>query len=398
MASIIPHGGKYRAVVRKRGYKPQTKVFDRKADAVKWAKGVEAQMDGGSYLAQSKLTGVQLCERFRDEVAPHRKGFHSELVRLKRFIRDIHFLQKPVASITDDDLRTWRNKRQKQVQSATVRRELSCLSGVFTHAIKEWGVKMRVNPCSLIKWPQSGPSRTRRPGFEELDALIEYYDFDISRPPCTGRGHAKQAVIWILLLAVETAMRLSEIATIKIENVHLDEKWVYLPETKNSDARQVPMTPFAHELFRALLSAPRHAPKPKPKRDWSKYHAAKEGRHAGPQAGAVPAYQKDYSDRLFAVSGGVIGEYYRKTCKELGIANLHFHDMRHEATTRLAENFDLLPLSKITGHRDPKNLMIYYNPTAQELAAHLHRPENASAKFMTKELIKRVKKTTEEKT
>jgi len=48
-----------------------------------------------------------------------------------------------------------------------------------------------------------------------------------------------------------------------------------------------------------------------------------------------------------------------------------FHDLRHEATTRLADKFALHELAKITGHRDTRMLLRYYHPRAEDLAKRL---------------------------
>jgi integrase len=55
-----------------------------------------------------------------------------------------------------------------------------------------------------------------------------------------------------------------------------------------------------------------------------------------------------------------------------GIQDLHFHDLRHEATTRLSEKLpNILELSSVTGHKDLRMLKRYYHPKAEELALKL---------------------------
>lgn len=67
-------------------------------------------------------------------------------------------------------------------------------------------------------------------------------------------------------------------------------------------------------------------------------------------------------------------ERYEKTnslCDESFLKDLRFHDLRHEATSRLAEIFPMHELTKITGHKDPRMLMRYYHPKAEDLALKL---------------------------
>lgn len=53
------------------------------------------------------------------------------------------------------------------------------------------------------------------------------------------------------------------------------------------------------------------------------------------------------------------------------LTDLRFHDLRHEATSRLATIFPMHELTKITGHKDPRMLMRYYHPRAEDLAKRL---------------------------
>lgn len=50
------------------------------------------------------------------------------------------------------------------------------------------------------------------------------------------------------------------------------------------------------------------------------------------------------------------------------LIGIRFHDLRHEATSRLAGIFQMHELAKITGHRDPRMLLRYYHPRAEGLA------------------------------
>jgi integrase len=62
---------------------------------------------------------------------------------------------------------------------------------------------------------------------------------------------------------------------------------------------------------------------------------------------------------------------FRKIRARAGIDGLHFHDTRHEAITRLAKKLDVLPLARMTGHKNIQELMTYYNATASEIAERL---------------------------
>jgi integrase len=74
------------------------------------------------------------------------------------------------------------------------------------------------------------------------------------------------------------------------------------------------------------------------------------------------------SAHVFPVNKESAGATFRKLRKKLGIEDLRFHDTRHEATSRLSKKLHVLELAATIGHRDLKSLMVYYNPTADELA------------------------------
>jgi integrase len=72
---------------------------------------------------------------------------------------------------------------------------------------------------------------------------------------------------------------------------------------------------------------------------------------------------------LFGITYHTLSKLFYEAVKASQIYNLHFHDARHEGTTRLAKIYKVLDLAKIIGHKDIHELMIYYNPTIEELVA-----------------------------
>lgn len=113
----------------------------------------------------------------------------------------------------------------------------------------------------------------------------------------------------------------------------LKEQVAYLPDTKNGDDREVPLSKAAVRLLGYI---------------W------KEG-------------------RLFRLSDATRDTLFRKAVKKVGLENLHFHDSRAEATTRMAKKVEALALAKTTGHKDLKVLLDrYYRVTAKEIAKMLN--------------------------
>lgn len=338
MASIKQYRGKtWRAVIRKAGYRTTSKTFDTKVQATAWATATEAAMNAREHrdiTVEARSTTVRdLFDKFLRDVVPHRKGKRWEKVRINMILRIADFSDRRLDQLTPSDLREYRDLRLKTVSNASVNRELNLISGIFSHAIKEWEAPLRDNPVHLIKRPAGqGKERNRRWTPTDVEALLKAAEWDIGTKPKHGRDY----VPWAVQLGIETAMRLSELCALRVGHCHIDERYVLVAESKNGDARQVPLTKFAQQLLLALV----------------------EGKGSG--------------DRVFPLSSDSLGEYFRELRQKAGLVDIRFHDTRHEAATRLSKKLaNVLELSAVTGHRDLKSLKRYYNPTASELAQKL---------------------------
>lgn len=321
MATYQERGGRIRAIVRRKGHAPVSKSFDRKTDAVKWARDIESGLDKGHFV-QSKESVAAVLERYRDEVSCDKRGWKWEQNRLTAIIKQPWSALK--ASECGDELNRWAQKRRKQVSDATVNRELNILSAAFTHAIKIWRVKLHRNPVSDVARPPNNKARNRRLSAAEVQMFWQHD---------RGREHSIRWYIPIMVeFGIETGLRLSEMCNLEWSQVNEAESWLHVAKSKNGDSRNVPMSPRAKELLKLL-----------------------------PQG-----------TNVFPVQEGSFGVIFRRVCKELGIVDLHFHDTRHEAVSRLAKIYPVLQLAAISGHRNLKSLQVYYNPTIQELVQHMH--------------------------
>jgi integrase len=336
VASITPYGDRWRAVVRRVGYKVRSKIHPTKRLAEAWARSIEREMDHRSYFDPGKglkTTVGELFEKFSTDVCPHRKGGRWEAVRLAMLLRTADFVERRLDQLQPEDIRAWRDERLKEVSEASVNREMNLISGVFTHAIKEWGMPLRENPVYLVKRPSNtGRHRNRRWTEDDIAKVLRAAEWKQEHRPRVGREY----VGWAVLVAIETAMRLGELCSLRVGDFHPAERYVTLHDTKNGDPRAVPLSKKAVELLTILV----------------------EGRGA--------------SEQIFGVSAASLGVYFRKVRKKAGVVDLRFHDTRHEAATRLSKKLpNVLELSAVTGHRSLQSLKRYYNPTATELASKL---------------------------
>lgn len=329
MATIVPYKTGWRAVIRRVGYKTQTKTFALHGDAEKWARTIEHQMDAKTHISPTNTTAKKIFQRFSNEVSVDRPGCKWEQVRLARIMRTTPWMIKKVSDVDRFDIQQWRDDRLKEVSPSSVRRELNLISSVITHAMREWGISLRVNPVHEIVRPAEAKSRKRRITAAESLELEKSFKFDDKVPPRKGWGAVKDSVMWVFHLAKETGMRSGELLEAVWTDVHLDQHWLHVPRSKNGDERDVPLTERAEELLRVL----------------------------GPGKG-----------RVFPINKGSFEACWRLLRDAAGVKDLHMHDTRHEAASNLAKKLTHLELSKMLGHRDPRTVSIYYNPTPTELA------------------------------
>jgi integrase len=160
-------------------------------------------------------------------------------------------------------------------------------------------------------------------------------------------------------------MRRGEIVSLLWVNVDLNRRVVHLPSTKNGDARDVPLSSRAVAVLQARKDARDHA-----KEDTSEIDKYDAGRVFEIRSDAVTrAFERAvararmlYIDESRAAQQRPDGKF---------LTDLRFHDLRHEATSRLASIFPMHELTKITGHKDRRMLMRYYHPRAEDLAKKL---------------------------
>ncbi|QOH35213.1 phage integrase family protein [Burkholderia cepacia] len=160
-------------------------------------------------------------------------------------------------------------------------------------------------------------------------------------------------------------MRRGEIVALRWENVDLKRRVAHLPATKNGSARDVPLSSRAVAVLQTL----------KEKRD-----RRREMSEDMPvdNSGPVFTIRSDAVTRAFERAVTRAREQYVNECKSANrqpdgrfLTDLRFHDLRHEATSRLASIFPMHELTKITGHKDPRMLLRYYHPRAEDLAKRL---------------------------
>lgn len=314
------------AQVRLKGAPSQFQTFPTKAAAVIWAGQVEA--DIRAKKNKSKAVNKSLHDAFikyKQEVTPNKKGRRWEELRIEKMMKEIPFVGKLIGDVTVVDVAQWRDDRLKVVKSSTVNREMNIVSAVYSTAVREWQWCDH-NPVREAKRPKNPKHRDRLTSHEERQAMLDALGYIEGQTPVT----VGQRVAYAYLIALETAMRASEICSINKESLNLDRKYVRLHDSKNGDRRDVPLSSKAIELFKLV-----------------------------PEGVGITAAQIDamWRKARAATDGKVV--------------DLKFHDSRHQAITNLAKKLNVLELARMVGHKNPKTLMIYFNDTATTLAEKL---------------------------
>ncbi|HKQ26829.1 MAG TPA: site-specific integrase [Burkholderiales bacterium] len=313
----------FRARVRMRGFPHLSKTFSRVTDAKKWIQDIEAAIRGGTAVSNeaARTTLREAFERYSREVTPRKKGRRREQERIntwKQHPLSVRFL----AQLRGADFAEYRDQRRAEGKAEnTVRIELALISHLFEIARREWKMEGLRNPIKNVTMPAGSNRRERRLTPDEETALL------------THLGGPYMASL--ASLAIETAMRRGELLALTWADINLQTGVARLHDTKNSERRDVPLSRRALEILKAF---PR------------------------PIALGTP---------VFPLTQDFVSHAFRQACKNAGIENLHFHDLRHEAVSRICEKLPMHEAMRVTGHKTPSMLMRYYHPKAEDLARKL---------------------------
>lgn len=179
MATIRKLRGRWQAQVRRRGIAPRAKSFNKRLDAERWARDLEAEADRSGWVADTrvaeKTTLGELLTRYADQVTPAKRGAVSEKARINSIVR-CPIAHRTLAKLTSCDVATYRDERLKCVASATVVRELSTISHAIEIATREWDLWLPCNPVKLVRRPPVPRGRTRRFQYDEEQRLLDACD------------------------------------------------------------------------------------------------------------------------------------------------------------------------------------------------------------------------------
>lgn len=320
--------GNWQAQVRRRGNKPAAKTFKTKIEARRWARLLESEIDRGVFVdrAESERTTIaELIDRYLVEVTPSKKSARSETCHLTALKR--HFGAFSPAALKSTHIAKHRDARLASgIAGATIVKELNLMSHLLDVATKDWGIGLPGNVAKQVRRPQVARGRDRRlmPGEE-------------SRLFAACAASRARMLAPAVRIALETGMRMGEILALEWRHVDLPARVATLPDTKTGEARQVPLSSAA---VAAISGLPRHITRGRVFWSWQR------------------------ADSL--------ENTWRRAVKAAGIEDLRFHDLRHEAVSRLFElGLNPMEVASISGHKTLQMLKRYTHLKASDLVKKL---------------------------
>ncbi len=301
----------------------QTLTFDTKSEAQAWAGGIENAMRRGVFVSHAEAENTTLAEaldRYRREVTPAKKGASIERFRLDRWAAH-DYAQRSLASIRGKDIADYiEERRQEGAAPATIHKEINLLSHLFNVARTAWGMESLTNPVDLVKG-----QRPKLPGGRDRRLVGDEQAHLLAAAQAYG-GEIGPLITW----AIETAMRRGEIAAMRWDHLDQRARVLLIPETKTGTPRRVPLSTAALAVLDGL-----------PRR---------------------------LDGRVWGMRPDSISQAFERVCKASGIEGLTFHDLRHEATSRLFEKgLNPMQVAAITGHKTLQMLKRYTHLRAEDL-------------------------------
>jgi len=238
----------------------------------------------------------------------NKKSWKSDLARLKPL--KAFFNGKYLHMITSLMVEEYKAKRIKEVSPATVNRELACFKHMFTMAM-QWG-KADGNPAKKVKLFRENNQRLRFLDNNEAETLVS-----------NCQGILKRIVI----IALNTGMRKSEILGLKWTDIDFRNNVIYILDTKNGDKKELPMNDIVKQT---LIKQPKH---------------------------------KD-SPHIFCNNSGKPFRDVRKSfiaaLRKSDIINFRFHDLRHTFASQLImSGVDLNTVRELMGHKSIRMTLRY---------------------------------------
>ena len=316
----------------------------------------------------------QALDYYDQRITEHRKGWRQERARIEMWKaceitqRDgvvIRLADKRLSNVLREDLITWMKGRKrtatgatagKELAASTIRNDVSRISALYALAATPadekyddmwgWGLTDLINPASKLPLDKLPDGRDRRLGTLRRDGVIRREEDLIIEELSAGLDSAQMLAFFAVSLA--TGMRRSEVLDIRVgECVHSEDGPECWRETSKKKApRRVLLTRKADAALQQRIGKIARA---------------------------------DQKTKVFSLNGDAVATRWDSAIKRAGIVNLHIHDLRHEALSRLAaRGFTTAELKRQSGHKSDAALLRYVNAISAEMRRKLEDPEETT--------------------
>jgi integrase len=303
----------YRVEIRLKGFPSQRATFSRKTDAKKWAQNTESAIRERRFFKTAeaqKHTLEEMIQRYIREVLPTKSRNINQKSQLEWWAKEIGAYT--LADVTPALISQCRDKLTTKLSlaPATVVRYMAALSHTFTVAINDWGW-LEDSPLRKVRKPKLPHGRVRFLDDDERTNLLD---------ACQESDN--EYLYLVVVLALSTGMRKSEIMWLKWPDVNLTDQRITLHKTKNKERRVVPIAGHALELLREHNKV-----------------------------------RKIDSDFLFPGRNKAdkpidLRTPWETALKRSDVDNFRFHDLRHSAASYLAMNgASLAEIADVLGHK-----------------------------------------------
>ena len=360
----------YHVQVRIRGFPPQTQTFKSKTLAKEWAALTETDLKAGRLLPRviaERHTVSDLLTRYRKEVLPLKKAkfirdqtvhldwweaklgryslaqLNSNVIGQARIALSTEPIGKKSVKVQTKDAKG--NTITKTVQEdrvrapATVVRYMGALSHALNTAVNEWGW-IDKSPMIGVRKPKVDNERRRFLSDEEIQRVLT-----------EAKGSENRFLYTVVLLALSTGMRLTEIMSLRWRNVLVEDGadmgLLVMEKTKNGDART---SPLAEDAFKAVMVM-----RDKAKKDY---------------ADRVPANQLLFPSDTVENKPVEIRKAWETCRKRAELDDFRFHDLRHTAGSLLAmSGASTREIAEVLGHKTMAMAKRYSHLTQKHLGS-----------------------------
>jgi integrase len=331
---------RYTAIVRiRRGgaiLHRESRTFAHRSAALSWGKHREVALEDPGAITRVQQGAPTLAELIRwyidtfESVSKWQRSKQAHLQFLERHaLGQLKALTLTSAELIDHV----RSRRAKGAGPATVANDLIWTGVVLRAARSVKGLSVRPEivqeareACSQLRLTGKARKRARRPTPAELERLRDYFARRDQRAQIPMQA--------VMEFALNSARRESEICRL---------------EWRDNDPRS--RTGMVRD---------------------AKHPTKREGNHRRfkytPEAWAVVQAQPRDSEYIFPYDPNSVSAAFTRACQFLGIVDLRFHDLRHEATSRLFERgYQIHEVAQFTLHDSWNELKRYANLRPENL-------------------------------